>query len=155
MNDVETETGTSAMGRDVATVLFYLDGWTVQSEAHGPLLRLATYVRTTKAQLLEPMLNTITIPMFKNEHIVSTRAVWYQYQIYQMLYQMDLVWYQIPNALFSLRYHWYQYQFVPAQPDNIGTNTKWSQKHLVPYQMVPDAFGTKWYKWYQIAHALI
>ena len=66
-----------------------------------------------------------------------------------MLYQMDLVWYQIPNALFSLRYHWYQYQFVPAQPNNIGTNTKWSQKHLVPYQMVPEAFGTKWYKWYQ------
>ena len=26
VNDVETETGTSAMGRDVATVLFYLDG---------------------------------------------------------------------------------------------------------------------------------
>ena len=46
VNDVETETGTSAMGRDVATVLFYLDGWTVESEAHGPLLRLGSYLRT-------------------------------------------------------------------------------------------------------------
>ena len=69
VNDVETETGTSGW---VAMSRLCSFTWTVQSEANGPLLRLGTYVRTTKAQLFEPMLNTITIPMFKNEHIVST-----------------------------------------------------------------------------------
>ena len=42
VNDVETETGTSAMGRDVATVLFYLDG----SKRSARAIVATRYLRT-------------------------------------------------------------------------------------------------------------